>query len=256
MPPCACERGEVVEHAGLGVLERERRAERPRQRQRHVDRALPRPLTPRSSFTIAVGAAQLAQRPQDVAFAGDVEAARVRHALLGEDPPAAGLRPQPLERGVGAVERDAEPDGELDLVAGRSRTGEERELGLRDERADPLDRARALEQLLRQRLVAAVDERDDGEAAARLGRVELRDEAEVVVDQARQDRLRGDVDDARVPRAQQAEHEAEEPLLVGGKTGMSWSGTSMLSEWTTTTVRSTSPIERSVTDGHRARSRC
>src|SRR5215211_8080273 len=41
-----------------------------------------------------------------------------------------------------------------------------------------------------------------------------------------------------------------------GKTGISWSGTSMLIEWTTTTVRSTSPIERSVTDGHRARSRC
>ena len=45
------------------------------------------------------------------------------------------------------------------------------------------------EQLLCQRLVAAVDERDDGEAAARLGRVQLRDEAEVVVDQARQNRL-------------------------------------------------------------------
>src|SRR5829696_4848279 len=30
----------------------------------------------------------------------------------------------------------------------------------------------------------------------------------------------------------------------------------MLSEWTTTTVRSTSPIDLRVTDGHRARSRC
>ena len=30
----------------------------------------------------------------------------------------------------------------------------------------------------------------------------------------------------------------------------------MLIEWTTTTVRSTSPIERNVTDGHSARSRC
>ena len=40
-----------------------------------------------------------------------------------------------------------------------------------------------------------------------------------------------------------------------GKTGISWSGTSMLIECTTTTVRSTSPIERNVTDGHSARSR-
>ncbi len=29
----------------------------------------------------------------------------------------------------------------------------------------------------------------------------------------------------------------------------------MLSEWTTTIVRSTSPIERSVTDGHNVRNR-
>ena len=156
--------------------------------------ALPRPLTPRSSFTIAVAAAQLAQRPQDVALAGDVEAARVRDALVGEDTPAAGLRPQPLERGVGAVERDPEPDGELDLVRRGREREQERELGLGDESADPLDRSGAPEQLLRQRLVAAVDERDDGEAAARLGRVQLRDEAEVVVDQARQDRLRRHVD--------------------------------------------------------------
>ena len=30
----------------------------------------------------------------------------------------------------------------------------------------------------------------------------------------------------------------------------------MLIEWTTTIVRSTSPIERSVTEGHKARSLC
>ena len=72
-----------------------------------------------------------------------------------------------------------------------------------------------VEQLARERLVAPVDERDGEEAAARLGRVELGDEGEVVVENARVDRLRGDVDDARGGRPQQAEHEHEEALLVG-----------------------------------------
>ena len=38
-----------------------------------------------------------------------------------------------------------------------------------------------------------------------------------------------------------------------GKTGISWSGTSKLIECTTTTVRSTSPIERNVTVGQNCR---
>jgi hypothetical protein len=123
----------------------------------------------------------------------------VRDALLGEHAPAARFRPEPLELWVGAVERDPQPDRELDLV-GRRREGEkERELRLCDERLDPLDRAGAREELLRQRQVAAVDERDDREAAPRLRRVQLGDEAEVVVDQPRQHGLRRHVDDPRAP---------------------------------------------------------
>ena len=69
----------------------------------------------------------------------------------------------------------------------------------------------------RQRPVRPVDERDDVEAATRLGRVELGHEAEEVVDDPRQDRLRGDVDHARARAAQQADQQAEEPLLVRGE---------------------------------------
>ena len=145
-------------------------------------------------MTIAVRLRSSDSARRDVAVVGHVEAARMRHVLLGEDPSAAGLRPEPLELRVGAVERDPEADGELDLVRRRREREQERELGLGDQGPDPLDRARAPEQLLRQGPVAAVDERDDGEAAAGLGRVELGNEAEVVVDQARQDRLGGHVD--------------------------------------------------------------
>ena len=56
-------------------------------------------------------------------------------------------------------------------------------------------------------------------------------------------------------RVADGRHEAQEPLLVGGKDRDQLIRDAMLIEWTTTTVRSTSPIDRSVTEGHRVRSR-
>ena len=184
--------------------------------------AFPSPLTPRSSFNTAVvrprvPGAELLQRAEHILLAADVEAARVRHVLVVEDAPAPALRPEPLERRIGAVERDPEANRELHLVRRGGERQQERQLGLPQQRADPRDRARAREQLPRQRLVPPVDERDDREAAARLRGVQLGHEAEVVVDEPRQDRLGGDVDHARARRAEQAEHETEEALLVGGE---------------------------------------
>ena len=116
-PALAGEGGEVVEDGGLGVLERERGAECALvERERHVDEGVAEAADAAVELHDRRRAAQLAQRLQHVALAGDVEAAGVRHVLVGEDAPAAGLRPQPLERGIGAVERDPEANGELDLV--------------------------------------------------------------------------------------------------------------------------------------------
>lgn len=70
----------------------------------------------------------------------------------------------------------AELDRETGIVEERIEgEDDEGELGVRDEAAIAPDRSGPLEQLLAQRPVAAVDERDRVEAAARLRRVELRD---------------------------------------------------------------------------------
>jgi hypothetical protein len=95
--------------------------------------------------------------------------------------------------------------------------GDERQLRITDQAPDAADGARPGEQLAPERLVPPVDERDREEPVARVGRVELRDEAEVVLENARVDRLRGDVDHARTRCPQEAEHEAQEALLVRGE---------------------------------------
>ena len=106
----------------------------------------------------------------------------MRHALLLEHAAASRLRAEPVELRVAAVHREPEPHRELHLVVGHAERQEERELGIADQAADAADGAGPREQLARQRLVAAVDERDGDEAVAGLGRVELRDEPEVVVE--------------------------------------------------------------------------
>jgi hypothetical protein len=91
-------------------------------------------------------------------------------------------------------------------VLGHAERQDHRELRVGDEVADASERPGPVEELARERLVAPVDEGDGVEAAPRLGRVQLRYEAEVVVEHPRVDRLRGDVDHARARRAQQAQY--------------------------------------------------
>ena len=108
----------------------------------------------------------------------------MRHVLLLEHPTASRLRAEPVERRVAAVDREAERIGEVDLVVGHAEGEDQGDLGLADQAADTPDGAGTREELARERLVAAVDERHGNEALARLGRVELGDEAEVVVEDA------------------------------------------------------------------------
>ena len=136
------------------------------------------------------------------------------HALICEDAPASGLRAEPVERRIAAVDRELQRLGEANLVRGHAEGDDHRDLGLADQPPDPLERTGTSEELSRQGLVTTVDERHRFEALPRLGRVELGDEREVVVEDARMNRLRGHVDHARLRSAQEAEDEAEEPLLV------------------------------------------
>jgi hypothetical protein len=125
-----------------------------------------------------------------------LEANRVRHALLAEDPAAAGLRPVRRERRVHPEDGKTEPRRQLDLVRRGGERDDHPEVRIDDETADPLEHARVAEKLLRERRGAAVGERDEREPAARLCGVELGDEPEPVLDQSRQDRLGGHVDHA------------------------------------------------------------
>ncbi len=132
---------------------------------------------------------QLVQGGHEILRRSHVEPDRVPDVLLGEHLPAPGLRPQPPERGVASVDRELQRLGETDLLARHAEGDDHRHLGLPDEPPDPCDRAGSSQELPRQGLVAPVDERHRLEAATRLGRVQLGEEREVIVDDTRVNRL-------------------------------------------------------------------
>ncbi len=139
---------------------------------------------------------QLVERVREVVGASDVETDGMLDALLDENLPASGLRAQPVQRGVAAVDRQLKRLRHADLIIRHAERDDHRDLGLTDEPLDPLESARPREELPGQRLVSSVDERDRLEPAPRFRRVELGDEREVVVDDTRVDRLRRHVDHA------------------------------------------------------------
>ena len=136
------------------------------------------------------------------------------HVLVDEHAAAPGLGAEPVESRIAAVDRELKMFRQRHLVRGHAERQDERDLRVAEERPDPTERPGPREQLARERLVPAVDERDRVEPAPRFRRVELRDEREVVVEDALVDRLRGDVDHARSRCSQEAEDEAQEALLV------------------------------------------
>ena len=135
------------------------------------------------------------------------------HALLGEEAPAARLRAVGEEARVGAVHRDAEREREVAFELRRVERDEVRAVGIGNEPADLLEQPRPLEQLRGQRPRRAVERRHEVQALPRVRRDDARQQAEVVVDDARVNGLRRHVDQprARLPQQQQQEEEA---LLV------------------------------------------
>jgi hypothetical protein len=220
-PALGVERAEVLLHPDLGVLELHRRpdvaVDRVEVNERVPQTAHPAIELEHRAARLGATPADLRERALEIRLAVDLEPYGMRDALLGEHASAPGLGAERRQPRVAAVRGDPEPDGQLDLRLGHRKRHDERKLRLADQGADPLDRPGSPQELLREGLVPPVDERDGGEAPPRLGRVELGDEAEVVVEDPRVNWLRGHVDDPRARRAQQAQHEAEKALLVGGE---------------------------------------
>ena len=82
----------------------------------------------------------------------------MRHVRVGEDAARTLFRAERRKRRVRAEHRDPEPDGELHLVLRGRERQQQSQLGIGNKPTNPLDRAGALKQLLRQRLVRGVDE--------------------------------------------------------------------------------------------------
>ena len=162
---------------------------------------------------------QLDQRLLDVVLALEVlEPLRQRDAGLAEHLAAAGLGAEDREVGIGAVERDAEQHGELALERRRVEDGEVGARAVLDPLADALDQPRALEDLLGQRARRGVVGAEQRQARAGVARGDAGEELEVVVQDHRVHRLRGDVDHAR-PRVAQPDQQEEQPLLVEAGAG-------------------------------------
>ncbi len=147
-----------------------------------------------------------------------LEPLRQGDAGLAEHLAAAGLGAEVGEIGVGAVERDAEQDGELALERRRVEDGEVGARAVLDPLADALDQPRALEDLLGQRARRGVVGAEQRQARPGVAGGDAGEELEVVVQDHRVHRLRGDVDDAR-PRVAQPDQEEEQPLFVEAGAG-------------------------------------
>ena len=157
--------------------------------------------------------AQLAQRRGDVVGAVQVLAPeRVRHPRLGEQPPAAGLRPEPEQARVRPVQRDPERQREVALQQAR-RVGHEvavRRVG--DERAETGEDARALEHLGGQRPRRPVARRHHVQPPPGLARDHPGQQGQVVVDDLLGHRPARHEDHLQARLAQEQEQE-QHPLL-------------------------------------------
>ena len=157
---------------------------------------------------------QLAQGPLHLLLGAEIlEARRERHPGLAEHLAAAGLGAVVAEARVEAVHRDAEQHRELPLQWRAVEHGQVGAARIEDRGADALHEPRPLEDLLGERTGRAVVRREDGEAGPRVARGHAGEELEVVLQQHRVHRLRGDVDHPGARVAQPDEQE-EQPLLV------------------------------------------
>ena len=137
---------------------------------------------------------------------------RMRDADLGEHPAAAGLGAERREPRIGAVHRDPEAQRDVALELGGVVGHQVRALPVRDQRGDPRQEMRPLQELLAQRARGRVVHRDQRQAGSRMAGDHSGEQREVVLDDLRGDRQRGDVDHPQPGLAQQHEQE-QEPLL-------------------------------------------
>src|SRR4029450_7371053 len=112
------------------------------------------------------------------------------------------------------VHWEPEPKGEIALESRGVEGNHVGAIGIASERTNLVDEPRTLEQLRRERRRAAVVRTHEVEPPPGVTCDDTRQEPEVVVDHARLDRLRGDVDQLRA-RLPKQEEEEEISLLVG-----------------------------------------
>ena len=137
----------------------------------------------------------------------------VGHAHLGEEPARAAFGSERGELRVGAIHRHAESERQIAFERRRREGNEVSAVRITRERADLVDEARTLEELRRQGRRPAVVRAHEVKPSARMARDDARKQPEVIVDNARLDRLRGDVDDLRVRLAKEEKKE-EVALLI------------------------------------------
>ena len=180
----------------------------------------------------------------------------MRDALFLEDAPAALLRAEPVERRdvprrSAAGARSQVASHRAVMQNGRTSATSGSPTSERIRRTAP---GRASSFIASGSLRPSTSETGKNRARAS-ARVELGDEAEVVVEHARVDGLGGHVDDPRARRAQQAQHEAEKPLLVGREDRDQLVGNVHADRVDDDDRSLTSPIERRVTEGQTSLSR-
>jgi hypothetical protein len=155
------------------------------------------------------------ERPDRIVFGLQVfEAFGERDAGLAEDLAASGLRAEPGERRIHAVQGNPEQDGQAPLERRRVEAGHERAGSVGDSVADPLDQARPLEDLFRQRARRGVVGAEQRQARARMARRDSGEKLKVVLEDERMDGLRGDVDHPSVRVAKPNQQEQESFFVV------------------------------------------
>ena len=161
-------------------------------------------------------AAELDQRTLDVVLVLQVlVAGRMRNAGLAEHLAAAGLGAEVVQLGIEAVQRHVEQHRQLALERRRVEDGQVGRLRVGDRLPDPLDEARPLEDLLRQRPRRAVVGAQHRQPRPGMAGRHARQQVQVVVEDQRMDRLRRDVGHVRA-RVAQPDQQEQQPLFVEG----------------------------------------
>ena len=162
-----------------------------------VDERFPSPETPSFSFTSTSSSSGFSARISEIADTSVLDAIqplspeRMGYVLAGKEATAATLRSEVKVSRVSRVHRDPELEGEVALESRDVQGYQVGTTGIDDQAPYLPKKARSVEELLGQRPFRAVEGRDEVQALARVRRDHAREQGQVVVGNARQDRLRG-----------------------------------------------------------------